>query len=300
MSTRLDPQNSQAYVDLIDKYDTWLFDCDGVLWRGDTVIEGIKEVLALLRKKNKHILFVTNNATKSRANYKKKFDKLGIQAEVDEVFGSAYATAVYVSTIMKLPKDKKVFVVGMKGLEEELAEEGISFIGGTDTSYNTLVPPEEKIEPDPRVAAVVVGLDMAINYYKLSVAFRYLHSNAATAFIATNADSTYPSDKGLLPGAGAVWSPLTTALGPSRPPTVIGKPNVHMMDAIKAKHHIDPARSIMVGDRLNTDIAFGQAGGLATLLVLTGIISEADLVGSAITPDYVTPSLGDLRAAIEQ
>lgn len=88
---------------------------------------------------------------------------------------------------------------------------------------------------DPSVAAVVVGLDMAINYYKLSVAFRYLHSNAAVAFIATNADSTYPSDKGLLPGAGAVWSPLSTALGPSRPPTVIGKPNVHMMDAIKAK-----------------------------------------------------------------
>lgn len=76
---------------------------------------------------------------------------------------------------------------------------------------------------------------MAINYHKLSVAFRYLHSNPAVAFVATNADSTYPSDKGLLPGAGAVWSPLTTALGDSRPPTVIGKPNVHMMDAIKAK-----------------------------------------------------------------
>ena len=107
---------------------------------------------------DKHILFVTNNATKSLANYKKKFDKLGVQAEVvcimlsscawadlihdgqDEVFGSAYATAVYVSTIMKLPKDKKVFVVGMKGLEEELAEEGISFIGGTVCAFTTVFP----------------------------------------------------------------------------------------------------------------------------------------------------------------
>lgn len=102
---------------------------------------------------DKHVLFVTNNATKSRKNYKKKFDKLGIQAEVvrsylkarvcneftstiqDEVFGSAYATAVYLSSIMKLPKDKKVFVVGMSGLEEELAEEGISFIGGTVSTF---------------------------------------------------------------------------------------------------------------------------------------------------------------------
>lgn len=187
---------------------------------------------------------------------------------------------------------------------------------------------------DPSVAAVVVGLDMAINYYKLSVAFRYLHLNAATAFIATNADSTYPSDKGLLPGAGAVWSPLTTALGPARPPTVIGKPNVHMMDAIKAKS-VNRTRSLdlklmqATGTILTrhaqswsetgstpTSRSVKQAGWprssflpactlpdrrrSLTDVCTTGIISEADLVGSAITPDYVTPSLGDLRAAIEQ
>jgi 4-nitrophenyl phosphatase len=97
------------------------------------------------------------------------------------------------------------------------------------------VPPSEKIEPDSSVAAVLVGLDMSINYYKLSVAFRYLHANPQCAFLATNEDSTYPSDKGLLPGAGAVLAPLRTALGESRPPTVIGKPNKHMLDAIKAK-----------------------------------------------------------------
>jgi 4-nitrophenyl phosphatase len=82
---------------------------------------------------------------------------------------------------------------------------------------------------------VLVGLDTSINYTKLSRAFRYLHSNPGCVFLATNDDSTYPSEKGLLPGAGAILAPLVTALGPNRPVTAIGKPNSTMLDAIKAK-----------------------------------------------------------------
>lgn len=275
-----------------------MFDCDGVLWHGDRLIDGAVEVLDILRKEKKNILFVTNNATKSRKNYKKKFDVLGIEAHVDEVFGSAYAAAVYLSSVVKLPKDQKVYVVGMSGLEEELKDEGVAFIGGTDPADNTLKPPSDGIPPDPSIGAVLVGLDTSINYYKLSKAFRYLHSNPACLFLATNEDSTYPSDKGLLPGAGAVLSPLKTALGPTRPVTSIGKPSGLMLDCIKAKHNFDPSRTVMVGDRLNTDIQFGKNGGLATLLVLTGITTEENLTGpnpSSIVPDYVTPSIGDLR-----
>ena len=83
---------------------------------------------------------------------------------------------------------------------------------------------------------MLVGLDTSINYTKLSRAFRYLHSNPACTFLATNQDSTFPSDKGLLPGAGAVLAPLLTALGPNRPVTSIGKPSRLMLDAIKAKY----------------------------------------------------------------
>ena len=206
---------------------------------------------------------------------------------------------------------------------------------------------------------MLVGLDTSINYTKLSRAFRYLHSNPDCAFLATNEDSTYISEKGLLPGAGAILAPLLTALGPNRPVTSIGKPNSRMLDAIKAKcvlrpllayqvhatlrvsfvrqmlidpffffmcvvdcrHDFDPKRTIMVGDRLNTDILFGKSGGLATLLVLTGagvslppdrlskrshdlmssgITSEENLTepNQSIIPDYVTASIGNLRAAV--
>jgi 4-nitrophenyl phosphatase len=170
----------------------------------------------------------------------------------DEVFGSAYAAAVYLSSVLNFPKDKRVYVIGMSGLEDELRSEGISFIGGTvsitssvilqrashlllqDPADNTLSTPGE-IPPDPSVGAVLVGLDTSINYTKLSRAFRYLHSNPECAFLATNEDSTFPSDKGLLPGAGAILAPLVTALGPNRPVTAIGKPSSLMLDAIKAK-----------------------------------------------------------------
>jgi len=299
MSVRLDTKNPERYKELLDKYDTWMFDCDGVLWRGDGLIDGAVEVLQVLRSQKKRILFVTNNATKSRRNYKKKFDGLGIEAHVDEVFGSAYAAAAYLSSVLNFPMDKKVYVIGMSGLEDELRSEGISFIGGTDPQDNTLSAPGE-ILPDPSVGAVLVGLDTSINYTKLSRAFRYLHSNPDCAFLATNEDSTYISEKGLLPGAGAVLAPLLTALGPNRPVTSIGKPNSRMLDAIKAKHDFDPKRTIMVGDRLNTDILFGKSGGLATLLVMTGITSEENLTepDQSIIPDYVTASIGDLRAAV--
>ncbi|KAA1474622.1 2-phosphoglycolate phosphatase [Dentipellis sp. KUC8613] len=303
MSVYLNSEKPEDYLALVDKYDTWLFDCDGVLWRGDSLIDGAKEVLELLRARKKSVLFVTNNATKSRRNYKKKFDTLGIEAHVDEVYGSAFAAAVYLSSVIKLPKDKKVYVIGMSGLEEELKDEGISFIGGTDPADHTLLSPQDEIPPDPSVAAVLVGLDTAINYTKLSKAFRYLHSNPKCLFLATNEDSTYPSDKGLLPGAGSILAPLKYSLGESRPVTAIGKPNSVMLDCIKAKHDFDPKRTIMVGDRLNTDIQFGKGGGLATLLVLTGIASEKDLKGPTppiAIPDYVTSSIGDLRVLGKQ
>ncbi|RXW22764.1 hypothetical protein EST38_g3083 [Candolleomyces aberdarensis] len=295
MSARL--SKPEDYEALLRDYDTWLFDCDGVLWRGDNLIEGVTDVLEMLRRRNKKIVFVTNNATKSRRSYKAKFDQLGVEAHVDEVYGSAYAAAVYVSSVINLPKTKKAYVIGMAGLEEELRNEGIQVLGGTDPEDNTLESFDlGTFKRDPDVAAVICGLDTQINYTKLSKAFQYLLHDPACHFIATNEDSTYPSAHGLLPGAGSVGAPLRYAL--NKNPVCTGKPSSTMLDCIKAKIQFDPKRTLMIGDRLNTDIQFGQNGGLATLLVLTGVTLESDITGpnaSSVVPDFVTQTLGDLR-----
>ncbi|KIM82733.1 hypothetical protein PILCRDRAFT_820034 [Piloderma croceum F 1598] len=296
MSVRL--SSPEDYEDLLEKYDTWMFDCDGVIWSGDHSIDGAIEALDMLRSRKKKVLFVTNNATKSRKKYKSKFDGLGIEAHVDEIYGSAYASAVYISSVMKLPKDQKVYVIGMSGIEDELHDEGVSFVGGTDPADCTLEPFSlANFTLDTKVGAVLCGLDMKINYTKLSKAFQYLTRNPGCQFLATNEDSTYPTSDGLLPGAGSISAPLRYAL--DKDPISIGKPASTMLDCIKAKVNFDPKRTIMVGDRLNTDILFGQNGGLATLLVLTGITTEQDITGqkaSPIIPDYVTASIGDLLA----
>ena len=160
----------------------------------------------------------------------------------DEIFGSAYAAAVYISTVLKLPKTSKVYVIGMSGLEQELASEGISFLGGTDPSDNPSLTPAPAMldlstfRKDPNVGAVLCGLDTAINYAKLCKAFQYLHDDPLedrVKFLATNVDSTFPVKDGLLPGSGALTSVLSKALG--REPLSLGKPGKTMMDCIKAK-----------------------------------------------------------------
>jgi 4-nitrophenyl phosphatase len=88
------------------------------------------DVLAALRKLGKKLIFVSNNSTSSRSDYLKKFQVLGIEAHVDEIFGSSYAAAVYLSKVIKLPKDKQVFIIGMKGMQDELDEEGVAWVGG--------------------------------------------------------------------------------------------------------------------------------------------------------------------------
>lgn len=153
---------------------------------------------------------------------------------------------------MKLPKDKKVYVIGMSGVEEELHNEGVSYIGGTvsmhvppscqnarltspqDPADTTFEPFDLKnFTPDPDVSVVLCGLDTNINYTKLSKAFRYLHTNPECLFIATNEDSTFPSTGGILPGAGSISAPLRYALG--RDPVCTGKPSQSMLDCIQAK-----------------------------------------------------------------
>lgn len=292
--------------DLLDRYDYFLFDCDGVIWLGDHLLPLVRETIALLRSKNKTILFVTNNSTKARSDYLGKFSKLGIDGVTkQEVFGSSYASAIYVDKILQLPKDRKVWVLGEQGIETELGELGYSTVGGSDPQFSSAAGPFSSDSPaltnlDPAVGAVVAGLTFDVSYLKLSVTLQYLLAqDRGLPFVATNIDSTFPLNGKILVGAGSIIQTVSFASG-REPDAVCGKPNQAMMNAIKADHPglaAAPARGLMVGDRLNTDMKFGRDGGLDTLLVLTGIeteagVKQAEAAGAA--PTYYSSKLGDL------
>ncbi|KAL5360014.1 HAD-like domain-containing protein [Aspergillus floccosus] len=290
--------------EFLDKFDVFLFDCDGVLWSGDHLFPGTNETLELLRRQGKQVVFVTNNSTKSRADYKKKLDGLGIPSNTEEIFSSSYSASIYISRILELPENKrKVFVIGETGIEQELRSENVPFIGGTDPAYRRDITPEDykgiaagdSSLLDPEVGVVLVGLDFHINYLKMALAYHYVKRGAV--FLATNIDSTLPNSGTLFPGAGSMSAPLIMMLG--QEPVSLGKPNQAMMDAIEGKFKFDRARACMVGDRANTDIRFGLEGQLGgTLAVLTGVSSKEDFVEGPIRPMAYLDKLSDLLASV--
>lgn len=293
--------SKEQVSEFLAKYDTFLFDCDGVLWLGSHLLPSVVETLEMLRSLGKKLIFVTNNSTNSRAQYVAKFAKFGITVEANEVFGSLYASLIYVDKIAKVPKDKKIYVFGEAGIEQELHEVGYQTIGGTDPQlddkYDLNHPALQQLDSD--VGAVVVGLTTRINYLKMAVTLQYL-LRPEVAFIATNIDSTYPNKGMILPGAGSVIQSVATASG--RTPIACGKPNQNMLDLIFAEHKLDRSRTCMVGDRLNTDMKFGNDGGLGTLLVLTGIetVSNIEKYDTDQQPLFYAEKLGDLYEYLQK
>lgn len=226
---------------------------------------------------------------------------MGIPSNVEEIFASAYSSAIYISRILKLPAPKnKVFVLGESGIETELKTEGIEFIGGTDPAYRRDMTPEDYTGIadgsmlDDNVGIVLAGLDFHVNYLKLSIAYHYLRRGAV--FLATNLDSTLPNSHTFFPGAGSISIPLINMIG--KKPTALGKPSQAMMDSIEGKFQFDRKKACMVGDRLDTDIRFGIEGKLGgTLAVLTGVSKKEDweAEGAPVIPAYYVEKLSDLR-----
>lgn len=251
----------------------------------------------------KRTVFVTNNSTKSRAEYLTKFAAKGIPSSVDDVFGSAYSAAIYISRILALPAPKnKVFVLGEAGIEAELRSENVPFIGGTDPAFRRDITEADFAGLadgsllDDDVGVVLAGLDFHVNYLKLATAYQYLRRGAT--FLATNTDSTLPMNHTFFPGAGSVLVPLSNMI--KQQPLALGKPSQAMMDAVEGKYHLDRARTCMIGDRLDTDILFGIEGKLGgTLAVLSGVNKQSDweAEGAVARPSYYVDGLGDLLAA---
>lgn len=293
--------NEELSEEFLNKYDTFLFDCDGVLWLGTHLLPHTKEILSQLTEMGKQCVFVTNNSTKSRAAYTKKFAGFGITVTEDQIFTSGYASAVYVRDFLKLqPGKDKIWIFGESGISEELSLMGFESLGGTDprldTPFNASTSPFLANGLDENVKCVIAGLDNKINYHRLAITLQYLQKKDTVHFVGTNVDSTFPQKGFTFPGAGSMVESIAFSSG--RRPSYCGKPNMNMLNTIISAKKLDRSKCCMVGDRLNTDMRFGVEGKLGgTLLVLSGIETEERALEASDehpNPKYYIEKLGDI------
>lgn len=260
---------------------TLLIDGDGVLWRGDRALPGLQRFYDILRLRGIRWALLTNNNTRTVSQYLDKLAGLGIEADAGQVFSSSTVTASYLGR--KYGYGIAVHAVGMSGVIETLQDAGFQVSTGP-------------VMPDHTVTAVVAGMDRDFNYAKAEVATRLILGGAE--FVATNTDGTYPTPEGLSPGTGWVIGALQGASGVT--PTVIGKPQQAIFEAALEALQADKATTAMIGDRLDTDILGAQQVGIATIGVLTGVTSAAQMANSAIQPDVVYEGIAALAERLAQ
>lgn len=225
-------------------YKLYIFDLDGTLFLGEEPIPGAADALGRLRSQGSMVRFLTNNSSQSRANYVAKLVRLGFEAYSEEVYSSAIGTAAY----LRQEGLRTAFVIGEPGLQETLMLSGVEMA-------------------DNQPEAVVVGICKSFTYPLLSEAMQ--HIRAGARFVATNTDPTYPMEGGrFIPGSGSLVAAVQTCAEVD--PFIVGKPNPFLVELILREAHVSPANSLMVGDRMDTDIAAGIRAHCPTLLVLTG------------------------------
>lgn len=255
---------------LADGYDAFLFDLDGVLYRGTEAVPGAPEAVSRLRGAGKRVAFVTNNSGRTPDAVAASLTNLGIGASSDEVETSALVTAHTLAG----RGISEAFVVGEEGIIAALRDAGIAL--ADDRAGET--------------EAVVVGWDRGADYEKLCRAS--LLVQRGSALFATNADASYPAADGNWPGAGALLAVVETTTGVRA--EVFGKPEPPIMHA--ALDRAGGGKALVIGDRLETDIAGAARVGWDSLLVLTGIAQREDLAGSASRPTFVGDDLSALFA----
>ena len=233
-----------------------LFDLDGTLYRGAEAIPGAVETVVELRRRGILVRYLTNNATLTRAAFAAKLGAMGFPARPEDVESSATGTAAHlVATGLRT-----AFVVGMPGLVATLREAGVRVVNADE---------DGKVRPEEAEAeAVVVGMCKAFDYALLDGAMSAILGGAR--FVATNPDATYPLEAGrLCPGAGSLVAAVQTCSGVA--PFVVGKPQPFLVETILRETGLRPEEALVVGDRLDTDVAAGRAAGCPTFLVLSGV-----------------------------
>ncbi|MGR8940185.1 MAG: HAD-IIA family hydrolase [Gammaproteobacteria bacterium] len=265
--------------DALSNIRALIIDMDGVLWHGTTPQPGLYEFFETLRSLRLRFVLATNNASQTQDQYVKKLAGMGVTVARDEILTSGMATALYLAEQTD-PSTTRIFVVGEDGARGPLLERGFTLTGLYELKTDKT--------PNARGADIVVcGKDSTLTWDKLATAT--LNIKAGAKFIGTNADTTLPTEYGVTHGNGAILAALTTATGVS--PAIIGKPEPIMYQQAMKILGSEPAETLAIGDRLETDILGAVRAGIRSLMVLTGISNEDDLRTSDYQPTWVMPDI---------
>ncbi|MBM3179132.1 MAG: HAD-IIA family hydrolase [Chloroflexi bacterium] len=250
-----------------------ILDMDGVIWKSDAPIGDLPEIFARIRERGLKFVFATNNGTKTPEEYQQKLADLGVDIEPWQVVTSAMGIAFMLA--QKYPKGTKIFMIGEDGIRVALEEKGFEILS---------------VENAPEAKAVVMGIDRGINFQKVAEAT--LLVRAGIPFYTTNTDRTFPTPRGEIPGSGAWLSVIITATGVE--PIVAGKPFPYLMELALEKLGKKKEDTLVIGDRLETDIAAGQNVGCPTALVLSGVSRKEQADQWMPQPDMIMDSLSVL------
>jgi len=243
-------------------------DMDGVLVRGRTPIPGAVEVIRRFNEEETPYLVLTNNPLYTPGDLAHRLQSEGLNVPADRIFTSALATARFLSS--QRPNGK-AFVIGESGLTSAIHAIGY-VITDKDPDY------------------VVLGETQGYNFAAITKAIRLISEGAR--FVATNPDASGPSEEGIVPACGAMAALIETAS--SRSPFFVGKPNPLMMRTALNYLGVHSEDTVMVGDRMDTDIVAGTNSGMATALVLTGVTRREDIGKYPYLPTHVIDSIADL------
>jgi HAD superfamily hydrolase (TIGR01450 family) len=242
-----------------------LVDLDGVVYRGADPVPGVAAVLARRAAAGDAVVYVTNNSMHYRADYVRRLADLGAPVAPDRVVSAPRATALYLQE--HAPEVRRVLTVGASGLDRELRDVGLDVVNAGYAAERMAKEGLDGIGAAGRPDAVVAGVDPQLTYLRLAAAADCIRGGAR--FIATNRDPTYPTERWIRPGAGAVVAAIEVASGVT--PTVIGKPEPLLMEEAARAGGGAAKDAIVIGDGIPTDLAAARRVGARTILMLTGV-----------------------------
>lgn len=246
-------------------YKVYCLDLDGTVFKGSELIPETADFIQRLQRKGLEPYYVTNNASMTREQFAAKLKSFGIVSPAENIMASSIAAAKY---IKRWYPGKKVYMIGSDGVEEALRNEGI-----------------ERVYENADI--VLMGIDRAINFDKLATACLEVRKGAV--FLSTNRDLAFPSEKGFMPGNGAFTKVVSSSTGIN--PIFIGKPEMHMLEAIQYENGFTKEEMVMVGDNYETDIQAGIRFGIDTIHVNTGVTPMVDAMKEEVPPTHAIENL---------